>query len=145
RRMKCTSQPRRLCNTDYMKHIAGVIAILLFTVGVFAQPPEPPRPTKYSVKLRYYIPSPRDQHVAHYDAMIRHLTAINFEFIPPLEELPEENREDRSKNYITGAIDAANARKILNSAAVQSIQLIPLAPTEFKLPDGGNDPVLVRL
>ena len=92
-----------------MKHIAGIIAVFLFTVGAIAQPPEPPRPTRYSVKLRYYIPSPRDQHVAHYDAMIRHLKAINFEFIPPLDELPEENREDRSKNYITGAIDAANA------------------------------------
>ncbi|HZZ79692.1 MAG TPA: hypothetical protein VFE62_14325, partial [Gemmataceae bacterium] len=128
-----------------MKHLAGLIAVFLFTVAAFGQPPEPPRPTKFSVKLRYYIPSPRDQHVAQYDAMIRHLKSIDFEFNPPLDELPEENREDRSKNYITGAISSANARRILDSTAVQSIQLIPLAPMEFKLPEGGNDPVLVRL
>jgi hypothetical protein len=61
---------------------------LLVLVGLFigttahAQPPQPPPPAKYKVTLRYYIPAPRDQHVMQYDAMIRHLKGLDFEFDP---------------------------------------------------------------
>lgn len=131
-----------------MKHVARWIAILVllpFPAAAFGQPPAPPPPEKYSVKLRYYIPAPRDQHVAQYDAMIRHLQQLKFEFVPPLDELPEANREDPSKNYITGVIKSANARDILLALPVQSVQLAPFAPVEFKLPKDGDEPVLVRL
>ncbi len=131
-----------------MKHVASWFAILVAlscSAGAFGQPPAPPLPEKYSVKLRYYIPAPRDQHVAQYDAMIRHLQKLKFEFIPPLDELPEANREDPSKNYLTGVISSANAQEILHALPVQSVQLIPLAPVEFKLPKDGDEPVLVRL
>ncbi len=131
-----------------MRHFArwfAIFVLLPFPAIAFGQPPEPPPPEKYSVKLRYHIPAPRDQHVAQYDAMIRHLQRLKFEFVPPLDELPEENREDPGKNYITGVISSANARDILLAMPVQSVQLIPFAPVEFKLPKNGDDPVLVRL
>jgi hypothetical protein len=131
-----------------MSHVArwfAILGLLTFPAVAFGQPPEPTLPDKYSVKLRYYIPAPRDQHVAQYDAMIRHLQRLKFEFVPPLEELPEENREDPGKNYITGVISSANARDILIAMSVQSVQLIPFAPVEFKLPKDGDEPVLVRL
>jgi hypothetical protein len=131
-----------------MKHLPRCFAILValsIPAAAYGQPPAPPLPDKYSVKLRYYIPAPRDQHVAQYDAMIRHLERLKFEFIPPLDELPEANREDPTKNYLTGVIGSANAQAILHALPVQSMQLIPLAPVEFKLPKDGDAPVLVRL
>jgi hypothetical protein len=110
-----------------------------------AQPPAPPRPENYKVTLRYHIPATRDQHVLQYDAMIRHLQRIGFTFDPPLETHPNTDREDRSKNYLHGSIATGNIRKILDSPVVQTMQLIPLAPVEFKLPDAPDDPVSVRL
>lgn len=131
-----------------MKHFAPWLAILVslpFAAAALGQPPAPPPPKEYGVKLRYFIPAPRDQHVAQYDAMIRHLQSIGFRFVPSLDDLPEANREDLSKNYLTGIIRSAKAREILFAQPVQSVQLIPLAPVEFKLPNEPDDPVLVRL
>ena len=129
-----------------MKPLAcSLLGLALVAAPVVAQPPGPPPPTKYKVTLRYSIQAPRDPHVAQYDAMIKHLVKIGFEFDPPLDQHEDTDREDRTKNYLRGAIAAANARKILDSLAVQSILLVPLAPDEFKLPDGADDPVLVRL
>jgi len=122
-----------------------LVTLALFVPLASAQPPAPPRPEKYNVTLRYWIPTARDQHVAQYDAMIRHLQSLGFEFNPPLEKHPDTNREDRSKNYLHGAIASGNALKLLDLPVVQTIQLTPLAPDEFKLPDGPDDPVRVRL
>jgi hypothetical protein len=110
-----------------------------------AQPPSPPSPEKFKVTLRYYIPTARDQHVVLYDAMIRHLQSLDFEFDPPLEKRPKTDREDRNKNYMHGVIAASKARKLLENPVVQTIQLVPFAPDEFKLPDGPDEPVMVRL
>lgn len=113
--------------------------------AVRGQVPAPPAPEKFKATLRYYIPAPRDQHVAQYDAMIRHLQRVGFEFDPPLEKHAETDREDRSKNYLTGYIRSENKLRLLDSLVVQSVLLIPFAPEEYKLPDGGDDPVMVRL
>jgi hypothetical protein len=131
-----------------MNHLARILAIVTFCIlgtNVCAQPPGPPPPEKYKVTLRYYIPSPRDEHVAIYDAMIRQLQKIGFEFDPPLEKHAETDREDRTKNYLTGYIAASKKLHLLDPLVVQSSILIPFAPDEFKLPDGGDEPVTVRL
>lgn len=128
--------------------------ILVHGIGILAmgQPPGPPVPTKFKVKLRYHIPAPRDPHVAQYDAMIKHLQRVGFEFDPPLEKHADTDREDRSKNYLDGFISAdkklnalERARRLLEPQVVQAIQLMPFAPDEFKLPDAGDAPVSVRL
>ena len=102
-------------------------------------------PEKFKVKLRYYIPAARDQHVMQYDALIRDLKRLGFEPDVPWALHPDTDREDRSKNYLHGAIASGNALKLLDNPAVQTVQLVPLAPDEFKLPDGPDDPVSVRL
>src|SRR5262245_60373025 len=115
---------------------AVLIAIgFLLAIHAQAQPPSPPPPTKYKVTLRYYIAAPRDPHVRQYDAMIKHLQGLNFEFDSPLDKHEDTDREDRSKNYLQGAIAADKALRLLEPTPVQSILLVPLAPEEFKLPD----------
>lgn len=131
-----------------MNHLARILAIVtlcIFGTIVRAQPPAPPPPEKYKVTLRYYIPSPRDEHVAVYDAMIRQLQKIGFEFDPPLEKHPDTDREDRTKNELTGYIASAKKLHLFDPLPVRSAVLIPFAPDEFKLPKGGDEPVTVRL
>ena len=126
-----------------IRHLLILLGIGLTTTA-HAQPAGPPPPAKYKVTLRYYIPAARDQHVMQYDAMKKHIESLKFEF----DELPkyvETDREDRSKNYMYGAIAADKALKLLEPAVVQSILLVP---EDFKLPalpEGANDPVTVRL
>lgn len=128
-----------------MKPFATILLLFACAAPAMAQPPAPPLPAKYKVALRYHIPAPRDQHVLQYDALIRHLQRLEFEFEPPLEKHADTDREDRSKNYLHGIIKSANALKLLDASVVQSILLLPYAPDEFKLPDEPNDPVSVRL
>ena len=124
----------------------AVLLLLLAAIPAFGQPPAPAAPQKYKVTLRYYIPeAQRDQHVAHYDAMIAHLVKIGFEFDPPLEKHPDTDREDRTKNYLTGYIGPGNLRRVLDPLVVQSALVTPFAPEEFKLPEDGDAPVTVRL
>ena len=130
--------------------ILRAFLLVVLSVGVSvtllqSQPPGPPPPAKFKCTLRYFIPAPRDEHVRHYDAMIRHLVRIGFEFDPPLERHPETDREDRAKNYIHGFIASDNATRILDATSVQSISLIPAAPNEFSLPENPDEPVHVRL
>jgi len=96
-----------------------------------AQVPGPPPPAKYRAAVRYRILAARDIHVAQYDAMIKHLEGLDFEFNPPLEDLPETNREDRSVNQLTGVVPSAKALLMLQNPSVASIMLIP---QDFKLP-----------
>ena len=128
-----------------MKLFAPLLVILACATSAAAQPPAPPPPDKYKITLRYHIPAPRDQHVVQYDGMIRHLQRLGFEFEPPLDKHADTDREDRSKNYLHGVISSAKARKVLDYPAVQSILLVPFAPDEFKLPEGADEPVTVRL
>jgi hypothetical protein len=99
---------------------------------------EPPAPKEYQVKLRYSIDSPRGQHVLQYDALIKDLKAVGFKYEPG----PRTDREDPGKNYLTGTIPSANARKILRNANVASVLLMP---PKYVLPAKGTDPVKVRL
>ena len=102
-------------------------------------------PTKYHVTLRYSIPAARQEHVVQYDSLIRHLKALDFEFVPPSDKRPETDREDRTKNYLHGNIAADNVLKLLDHPAVQTLLLRPIAPEEVKLPDDPKAPVWVRL
>jgi hypothetical protein len=125
----------------HTRSLLVLVGVLLGTTA-HAQPPQPPPPAKYKVTLRYYIPAPRDQHVMQYDAMIRHLKALDFEFDPPLDKHADTDREDRSKNYLHGVVASAKALRLLEPTVVQSIQLVP---DGFDLPAGADDPVMVRL
>ncbi len=104
--------------------------------------PAPPAPAKYRVTVRYRILSLRDQHVVEYDALVESLRRIGFEFDPPLEDLPETDREDRTVNQLTGLIASKNALKLLNIPRIASVLLVP---SDFALPDDPDAPVYVRL
>ena len=132
-----------------MNALARFLLIVCASLGGIApapaQAPVPPLPAKYQATLRYSIPAPRFEHVVQYDSMIRHLKSLNFEFIPPLDQHPDTDREDRTKNYLKGNIAGDKALKLLEHSAVQTLLLRPIAPEEFKLPDDPNAPVAVRL
>src|SRR5207237_9895100 len=100
-------------------HFLSFVAVLLFLgpLAQAAQPPGPPPPAKYQVVLRYRIAAARDQHVVQYDAMIDHLRKLGFEFNPPLDQAPDTDREDRSKNYLRGAIASDRFVRILADAS----------------------------
>ena len=101
-----------------MKHFAPWLSILVFLPIPAAVSQPPRRRRRKNMPSSCATTSPlRDQHVEQYDAMIRHLQSIQFEFVPPLDDLPEANREDRGKNYLTGVIQSAKARDILNARA----------------------------
>jgi hypothetical protein len=78
----------------------------------------------------------------HYDALVAFLQGLHFEFVPPLEDLPETDREDPSKNIITGVLPSSALPKLMRYPDVASILLTPV---DYKAPANPNDPVLVRL
>lgn len=134
-----------MCHTEGMTHFTRAFLLtagIFVTTGVFAQPPQPAAPAKFKVTLRYRILAPRDPHVIAYDGMIKHLKGLGFEFDPPLDQHPDTDREDRSKNYLRGSIVPKNALKLLDAQVVQSLLLVP---DGFDLPMDADAPVLVRL
>src|SRR5262245_43877309 len=113
----------------------ATLLLLAIIPALQAQPPAPPPPEKYKVTLRYYIPSARDQHVLQYDALIRHLQKLDFEFDPPLDKRPDTDREDRGKNYMRGVVAAKHVPRLLDNPSAQTVLLVPFAPKEVVLPD----------
>ena len=111
--------------------------------GLAQMPPASPQPARFDVALRYRITSARDQHVAAYDAMVEHLRASGFEFVPPLEDLPETDREDRTKNLLTGTIGARDFLKLLADPHVETLLLT--RPELRKAPPAAAQRVKVRL
>ncbi len=106
------------------------------------RPTRPPIPKTYAVKLRYQINAARDQHVLQFDAMIRNLKGLGFEFAPPLSELPNTIREDRAIDTLTGYIPG---KKALNLLRVPRIVSVRLRPSDFDLPKDPRERVLVEL
>src|SRR5579859_5648780 len=127
----------------YPFHLCWIILLALAPTASAQTPKQPKPPAKYRVDLRYDIPTPRDPHVAQYDAMIDFLKRLGFEFDPPLAQRPETDREDRSKNRMKGWIAPARALQLLDNVSIASVMLIP---DDFKL-DGAapEQPVWIRL
>jgi hypothetical protein len=98
----------------------------------------PAAPKEYQVKLRYNIDAARDQHILQYDAMMKHLKSIGFKSEPG----PLSDREDTSKNYLTGTIEPANASKLLRN---DNIMAILLMPPKYVLPVQKTDMVKIQL
>src|SRR4051812_47432217 len=88
----------------YWRCLLLVVCVLSGADGASAQ-----APTKYRASVRYAINPPRAQPVVQYDAMTRSPQRLGFESDPPLEKHPDTDREDRTKQYLEGAIPAAKA------------------------------------
>ncbi len=97
-----------------------------------ARPAQPPAPKQFKVALRYEIRAARDQHVALYDEMIKHLESLDFVFEPPFDKRPNTDREDPSKERLEGKIDADKALQLLANPSVAALRLIP---GDYDLPD----------
>ncbi len=130
------------------KIIRRVVALVALGIAVgdadraCAQPATPPPPAKYKVVLRYRIAAPRDHHVAQYDALIAYLKKLDFEFIPPLDEHPQTDREDPSKNLLVGLLPSRYLRAALGGPNVASLLVMP---SDYQLPEDAQQPVRVRL
>src|SRR5208282_3536704 len=122
--------------------LTACLVLALGTGHVRGQPAAPPPPAKYRASIRYDLPSPRDQHVLHYDTLVEQLKGLAFEFIPALEDLPETDREDPTKNVLTGILPSTSVRKLLTYPDVAAIFVTPL---DYKLPADAAVPVKVRL
>jgi hypothetical protein len=123
--------------------LLGLFLTLAALAGVaLGQPPQPPKPAKYKVQLRYHIPSVRDQHVAFYKEMVEHLQRIDFDFQPKLKPFPNADYEDRGKNMLTGFIAGDKALKCLHNRSVAALLLVPEG---YALPEDVSRPVKVRL
>jgi len=115
---------------------------VLFAARATADPLPPYAvPTAYQVKLRYDINAPRDLHIVLYDALIAHLKSLDFDFTPPLNEHPRQNRENPYKNDLSGVVAGDKALAILKNPSVASLLLVPEG---FVLP-AGDQPVQVRV
>lgn len=122
---------------------AGLLVLLGGPVDpVAAQPPRPPQPANYKVRVRYFIHAARDQRIAQYFRLVAGLKKLNFQFVPPLADLPPTLPEDPTHNVFTGVIAAENARQLLNVPAVAAVQLIP---ADFALPMQADQRVQVQL
>ncbi|HYT95070.1 MAG TPA: hypothetical protein VEL76_40510, partial [Gemmataceae bacterium] len=120
----------------------AAFALLLACPPSPAQPAAPAPPARYNALLRYRITSARDQHVAHYDAMIAHLQKLGFEFDPPLDTFPETDREDRSKNTLTGTIAPNQILKVFGNRHIETLLLTRLPLKDLPTLAG---PIKVRL
>jgi len=103
---------------------------------IIGQPAAPPPPARYQIVLRYRIAAARDQHVLRYDAMIQHLRAVGFAFNPPLEKMPQTDREDRTKDYLRGTIASNKVLKLLGNPSVAALLVMP---EEFEYPSKDLD------
>lgn len=126
----------------HVRPLLAVVPLALAVGAALAQPAAPPPPARYDVTLRYRITSPRDQHVAVYDAMIDRLRQQGFEFVPPLDKLPKTDREDPTKELLTGTVPSDRFLKLLELPHVESLLL---TPPGFKMPAAPDAPILVRL
>ena len=137
----------RIVEASFMARRWIIPAILILSGLLSAWAVDPPAgpapPAKYFVKLRYVINAPRDPHVMQYDALIRHLRSLNFEFIPPLEQHPETDREDPGKNRLEGLVPADKILDLLKNKSVASVLLLPAETKDKELP--AEQPVGVSL
>src|SRR5262249_6893459 len=104
-------------------------------------PAGPAPPERFNAAVRYHITSARDQHVAEYDATVEHLKKQGFDFLPPLDVFPDTDREDRTKNLLTGTI---GARDFLRLFAARHVESVLRTRPGFKDPPP-DQPVKVRL
>ncbi len=120
-------------------HTVLLLAVVLTTASAgSAGYKTPPPPAEYQVTLRYTIPSPRDQHVVYYDALVKYLKKVGLKFDPG----PDEDREDSTKNILTGTIAPAKAQKLLGNPSVAAVLLLP---AKYVVPARPTDPVKVRV
>jgi hypothetical protein len=118
----------------------AAVPLLLLAVG-FA-PAQGFQPAKYRVQVRYRIPAAREIHIRQYDQMLDDLEKIGFQFVPPRDQLPPTDREDRGVNRLNGILAAADVMKLFHNPNVASALLIP---DGYKLPAEPEQPVKVRL
>jgi hypothetical protein len=118
----------------------AAVPLLLLAAGL--APAQGFQPAKYRVQLRYRIPAAREIHIRVYDQMLDDLEKLGLQLVPPRDQLPPTNREDRGVNRLTGVLPAADVMKLFRNPNVVSALLIP---DGYKLPADPQQPVKVRL
>jgi hypothetical protein len=106
------------------------------------QPANPEPPAKYKTFVRYYIPAPRDQHVALYKDMVEHLGRIGFDFQPKLKPFPNTDYENPYKTVLTGLLVPD---KVLRCFENPSVAQLMIMPADYNLPEDPAVQVRVRL
>jgi hypothetical protein len=103
-----------------------------------APPVAPPRPKEYRVHLRYRIRAARNERIAQFLELTRHLEAVGFH----KDSGPENEVEDAEQTHMTGTIASERALQILSDRHVKAILLIP---ADYALPVQAEQRVKVQL
>lgn len=117
---------------------SAVLLVLALGGAEAAVVPAPPPPAQYKVVLRYSIRAGRNERLAQYFALVRHLEALGFQKDPgPLNE-----PEDPDHVRMTGTIASVNARKLLLDRHVKALLLMPAG---WEMPMDPDAPVKVQI
>lgn len=118
--------------------LAGAVLWSLAAVPVLAQPPSPLPPKEYDVQLRYRIRAGRNERLAQYFALIKHLEKVGFH----KNEGPGDEAENPTHDRMTGRIASNRVRDLFQDRHVKSLLLFP---ADYKLPDDPDQPVKVQI
>ena len=116
------------------------LAVLLILAGgsaLRAQVKAPPSPKEYDVQLRYRIHAGRNQRIASFYELTRHLADAGFN----KDDGPENEAEDAALNRMTGTVASDKALALLQDPRVKSLLLTPAG---YKLPTD-DSPVRIRI
>lgn len=103
-----------------------------------AQVIAPPPPKTYDVTVRYRIRAGRNVRLVQYAKLLQYLEKIGFQKDPG----PGDEPENPNYTRMTGKIDSASAKKLLDE---EHIKTILLYPPGYKLPEEEDRPVKMQL
>ncbi|HEY7329906.1 MAG TPA: hypothetical protein VH592_19885 [Gemmataceae bacterium] len=89
-----------------------------------AEPPAPPPPETYDVRISYRINAFRNERLLQYREMMGYLKKVGFQR-DPQEEVSETEPEEVAHTRMNGTVAGRSARNLLNERHIRSIQLIP--------------------
>jgi hypothetical protein len=122
----------------HSKILATCLALVVLSLFGLVNTGRAAPPARYDVELRYRINASRNQRIAQFLAMTRDLESLGFKKNPG----EESEAEDPTETRMTGSIDAANARKLLDEPHVKALLLVPAG---YVLPQEAKAPVKVHL
>lgn len=103
-----------------------------------AQVIAPPPPKTYDVTVRYRIRAGRNVRLVQYAKLMQFLEKIGFQKNPG----PDDEAENPNYTRMTGRIDSANVKKLLDDEHIKTLLLFPPG---YQVPEEDDRPIKVQL